>query len=325
MRKKFFAALAALLLLSGCGSREAVEAEIKIPILEEGAAEYQTAEVTRGNVTQTANVAGKIGYIYADELMTDFSANILEFSAKRGDKLKAGDVIAVFDSSSVDYDYSSAKILADDAYSKYLSSGSESARLDYEICQKELELVQYRKDQYTIRAPYDCIVTSTASFEIGQAVNEGEKICTVARQGEIYVTTDESKDYFRTGMPVSVKFGSTGEYAAHVVMTPTGSGGARGSLNSQVVIAFDDGELDRALSDVDNLLSAGWATIIVATAEKYNVLTLPEYAVKSFSGSDYCSLIDNGERVRVPVELDGVYGGTAVIRTGVSEGDIVAY
>lgn len=325
MRKKIFAAFAALLLLSGCGSREAVEAEIKIPILEEGAAEYQTVTVTRGDVMQTANVAGKIGYIYADELTTDFSANILEFRAKRGDKLKEGDVIAVFDSSALDYDYSSAKILADDAYSKYLSSGSESARLEYEICQKELELVQYRRDLYTIRAPYDCIVTSTASFEIGEAVGEGEKVCTVAREGEIYVTTDESKNYFRTGMPVSVKFGSTGEYSAHVVMTPAGSDSARGSLNSQVVIAFDEGELERALNDVDNLLSAGWATIIVATVQKYNVLTLPEYAVKSFSGSDYCSLIDNGERVRVPVQLDGIYGGTAVILTGVSEGDAVAY
>ncbi len=326
MRKGIFAAfIACLLALSGCGADEAVKAEIKIPILEEGAAEYQTAQVERRDITQTATFAGKIGYIYADELLTDFTANIIEYKAERGQSLKEGDVIAVFDSSSVDYDCTSAKILADNAYSAYLSTGGEAARLEYEIRQKEYELALYRKDSFTIRAPYDCIVTSTASFETGAVVESGERVCTVAREGEIYITADENKDSFRTGMAVLVKFGSSDEYKARVVMTPDGSGGKRGSLNNQVVMAFEDGELDRALSDIDNLISAGWATIIVPTAEKYDVLTLPSEAVKSFSGSDYCMLIDNGERVRVPVELLGVYGSYAVIGAGLSENDIVAY
>lgn len=327
MRKRFFAALAAagLVTLSGCGTDEAVKAEIKIPILENGAEEYQTAQVERRDISQTATVAGKIGYIYADELLTDFSANIIEYRAERGQALKEGDVIAVFDSSSVDYDCTSAKILADNAYASYQATGSEAARLEYEIRQKEYELALYQKDLFTIRAPYDCIVTSTASFETGAVVEAGERVCTVAREGEIYVTTDESKDNFRTGMAVSVKFGSSGEYKARVVMTPDGSSGKRGSVNSQVVMAFEEGELERALSEVDNLISAGWATIVVSTAEKYDVLTLPSEAVKSFSGSDYCMLLDNGERVRVPVELGGVYGSYAVILTGLSEGDVVAY
>ncbi len=326
MRKGTIAVFAAgLFALSGCGTDEAVKAEIKIPILEEGAEEYQTAQVERRDITQTATIAGKIGYIYADELLTDFSANILEYCAERGDKLKEGDVIAVFDSSSVDYDCTSAKILAENAYASYLASGSESARLEYEIRQKEYELALYRKDGFTIRAPYDCVVTSTASFETGAVVESGERVCTVAREGEIYVTTDEGKENFRVGMSVSLKFGSSGEYKARVVMTPDSSDGKRGSLNNQVVIAFEDGELDRALSEIDNLISAGWATIIVPTAEKYNVLTLPSEAVKSFSGSDYCMLLDDGERVRVPVELGGVYGSYAVILTGLSEGDCVAY
>lgn len=326
MRKRFIAVFAAsLLALSGCGPEEAVKAEIKIPILEEGVEEYQTAQVERRDISQTATVAGKIGYIYADELLTDFTANIVEYKAERGQSLKEGDVIAVFDSSAVDYDCTSAKILADNAYSAYLSYGGEVARLEYEIRQKEYEYALYQKDLYTIRAPYDCIVTSTASFETGAVVEAGERVCTIAREGEIYVTADESKDSFRTGMAVSVKFGSSDEYKARVVMTPDDSSGKRGSLNSQVVMAFEEGELERALSEVDNLISAGWATIVVPTAEKYDVLTLPSEAVKSFSGSDYCMLVDNGKRVRVPVELIGVYGSYAVIGAGLSENEIVAY
>lgn len=326
MRKRFFAAFAAgLLALSGCGSEEAVNAEIKIPILENGAEEYQTAQVERRDILQTANVAGNIGYVYADEILTDFTANIIEYCAERGQVLKEGDAIAVFDSSAVDYDCTSAKILADNAYSAYLSTGTEAARLEYEIRQKEYEYALYQKDLYTIRAPYDCIVTSTVSYETGAVVEEGARVCTVAREGEIYITADESKDSFRVGMAVSVKFGSTDEYKAHVVMVPDGTSGKRGSFNAQVIMAFDEGELERALSEVDNLISAGWATIVVPTAEKYDVLTLPSEAVKSFSGSDYCMLIDNGERVRVPVELVGVYGSYAVIGSGLSEDDIVAY
>lgn len=93
MKRKFLTALfaAAVLLLSSCGAQEAVDAEIRIPILSnEGAAEYETVSVTRGDLVQTANIAGNIGYLYADQLFTETESNLVEYCVDRGQRLSAG-------------------------------------------------------------------------------------------------------------------------------------------------------------------------------------------------------------------------------------------
>lgn len=329
--RKFLAALLAVSLFSSCTTQEKIDAEIKVPVLEgNAAASYKTATVEVKDIETTSNVGGNIGYIYADDLYTHEQSNILEIVAKRGDVLKEGDVIAVFDSSSLDYEYNSQKILVDDAYSKYISTGSEAARLEYEICSKELELIQYKKDEFTIKAPYDCIVTSIESYPIGSVVEAGSKVCTVAKDGEIYLYTSEKTDLFNVGMAVEAKFGTNETYAARVVMIPGGGSGERskrGTININNCVSFklEDGELERLLSEVDNVLTAGWATIIVPTVQKYNVLTLPEEAIATFSGTTYCSILNNGFQVRIPVEVSGVYDGLAVIKSGLEEGDEVIY
>lgn len=330
MRKLFLAVTAVVFLLSSCSAQEAIDAEIKIPILgTESPAEYKTTTVTLGDLTQTANVAGSIGYLYADQLFTETESNLIEYCVNRGDRLSAGDPIAVFDSSSLDYDYNSQKILADNAYATYLSSGSEEARLAYEIQAKQLEYLEYQKDLFTVRAPYDCVVTSVErGLEVGAVIPAGTLVCTVAKENEIYVYTTENTSSFRTGMPIRVKFGSSGEFSCRVAMTPeSGARNGRGSVNPNTcaVLKFEEGELERLMTEVDNVLSAGWATLIVPTVQKYNVMLLPEEAVKNFSGSTYCSLLDGGKRVRIPVEVDGIYNGTAVILSGVSVGDEIAY
>ena len=102
---------------------------------------------------------------------------------------------------------------------------------------------------------------------------------------------------------------------------------SRGSknLNTSVVIKFEDGEFERLTEEISNVVSAGWATIIVPTVQKYNVMTLPEDAIAQFSGSTYCSILNNGLQVRIPVEVEAVYDGLAVIKNGLREGDEVVY
>jgi len=104
--RKFLAALLAAALFSSCTTQEQIDAEIKVPVLENGAAvAYKTAVVEEKDIETTANVGGSIGYFYSDDLFLHEQSNVIEIVAKRGDVLKEGDVIAVFDSSSLDYDY----------------------------------------------------------------------------------------------------------------------------------------------------------------------------------------------------------------------------
>lgn len=329
--RKFLAAISAVMLFSSCSAQDAVDAEIKIPVLEGGTAvSYQTATVEKRDIETTSNVGGKIGYIYADNLYTHEQSNLIEIVANRGDILKEGDPIAVLDSSSLDYEYNAQKILADDAYAKYVSTGSEAARLEYQIQSKQLELIQYKKDEFTIKAPYDCIVTSVESYSPGAVLEAGTKICTVAKEGEIYLYTNEKTDLFKVGMAIGAKFGTDDVYKARVTMIPDLKNMGRSergaiNINNCVSLKFEDGELERLMNDVDNVITAGWSTLVVPNVQKYGVLTLPEEAIATFSGSTYCSILNNGFQVRIPVEVSGIYDGIAVIKSGLSEGDEVVY
>lgn len=315
--------LALALALSGCES-ERIGEEIKLPILEGEGEEYATAIAEKRDFIETKSIGGSVGYVYAEALLTVAESNILEYNAKKNQPFKEGEIIAVFDSSALDYEYKNQKILVDDAYAAYIASTSELSRLKYEQEKLKLDLIQYKIDQYTIRAPYDCVIAATRSFEIGSVVGAGEEVCSVAKPDEIYVYTNDSVDLFSTGRTVKLKFGTEKSYSGKIVMTPEVSGRKSG-LNSSVIISFDEGELQKALDEVGNIVSSGWATIIVTAVEKYNVLSIPSDAVMQYSGSTYCYLSGNNGRARIPVEVGETYGGYTVINSGLTEGDIVSF
>ena len=326
LKKICLTLLTALFVFStaACGTQD-VEAEIKLPILENaGSDKFTTATVERRDFVETKSVGGNVGYVYAQTLVVPGDSNLLEYNVRKNDKLKEGDVIAVFDSSALDYDYKNQKILVDDAYAAYTSSGSELSSLIYQQEKLRLDEIQSRIDAYTIRAPYDCIVTKTESLSIGQAIEGGKAVCDVAKEDEVFVYTGDNVNLFSTGTSVKLKFGTDKAYSGKVVMTPDGNS-RRGGINSSAVIAFDEGELEKILEEVGNIVSAGWVTIIPTVVEKYNVLAVPEEAVMQFSGSTYCYIMDNGNRVRIPVEVGETYSGYTIILSGLSEGDTVSY
>lgn len=321
MRKKLICALltAAVLALGGCSGSDPAEAEIKIPILEgDSSKSYRTAEASLHDLSTEANIAGGVEYAFAETLAIDCDTNMLEYRVKKGEALNEGDIIAVFDSSALDYDLRNQQIATDSARNRYLSSGSRAAQIEYEEQEKLLELVQYRIDEYTIKAPYDCVIVSTERFETGQAVAAGTPVVTVAKPDEVYVTVERDKDKLALGMQVNLKFGTNEKYSARVVSEAPGG-------RDKVLIKFDEGELERATADIGNLVSAGWATVTAKTYSKHNVLCIPEEAVMQYSGTTYCYITENGERARIQIETGDTVNGLTVVLSGLSEGDTVSY
>ena len=321
-RKKCIAALVmSAAVLCGCdGSGKAGGNEIPVFYGDTGAS-FTTAAAERYDVEEYTTIGASVEYLYAQTLTVPYDTNVTEYNVRRGDKLSAGDVIAAFDHSDFDYEYQNQKIRADSAYSRWQSSGSELLRLEYEQEAKKLELIQYRIDLCTIKAPYDCIITAVEPMKAGEAVEAGKKICSIAKPDEVYVTVKEQKDLFAFGMPVQLKFGTSSTFSGTVVMVPDGT---RGGINS-VVIALDDGERERADAEAGSIVSAGWGSVIVTDYRDYNVLCVPEKSVMTYSGETYCYIEDNGERVRVPVEAGKTVNGLTVVLSGLSDGDVVSY
>lgn len=323
LRKILAVVCAAACVFSLAGCQDEVEKEIKIPIYNDNEGEnYKLATVETRDIVATQSVAGEVGYIYAEALRLPAESNLIEYKVKKGDKLSAGDVIAVFDSSDVQYDYNNKQILVNNAYSKYASSGSQSDYVDYMKLKAELDLIGYEIEQYTIKAPYDCVVTKAEYFNVGSVVEAGQTVCTIAKPGEVYIYAKSNHDVFATGAKVGLKFGTDKTYEGNVVMTSTG---ARNGLNSYTVIKLADGEYEKINEEVGNIVSAGWATILATTYVNYGAVCIPEEAVVKVSGETYCYIMSNGQRSRISVELGESVDGYTVVLSGLAEGDVISY
>lgn len=331
---KFASLLAAASLLCGC-SASAADDEIQIPIYNEGSS-YTTMDVTLTDLSSSVTMGGSIGYIYAESLSTEYDSNLISIDVSKYQVLKEGDVIAVLDSSSLDYEYLAQEILVDSAYEVYTASPSEENRLKYEVEKAALAEIQYKIDSFVIKAPYDCIISDVSRIEVGSEVSAGTYIASVAREDEIYAYCSDDGS-FVLGSKVSVKL--TGDYFDGTVVSVPTDGNVYTSSNSNenrwesedesfianryVVIGFEPEVLTALLEETPNAVIAGWCTVVGVVAEKHNVIAVPSSAVKKYGSSIYVYILENGEKFRLPVELGDEIDGKTVILSGLHEGDTI--
>lgn len=353
IRKTASALLTLSLLLScGCSGSGGAE-EIEIPIYDGVQDEdYVTYEVKKMNLSSGENVGAAIGYALSDSLFVPAASNLISYKLSKYQELKEGDVIAEFDSSALDYAYRRQEIMTQSAYENYLALGTEAARLEYEYENAVLESIQYEIDSYTVRAPYDCIVSDAAALTEGQEAAEGDYICSIAHPDEIYVyinapapslpTQKNETDKYHLGAKVSVTL-TGNSYEGTIVSVPESgtykfdlkyskknmffeapeTGPVAADSSRYIIIGFEPEVLEELLTEVPNAVVAGWATVNYTTRSLNNVLAVPMGAV-SRKENAYVYLVKNGERIQTPVVVGGTIDGYTVITAGLREGDIVS-
>lgn len=335
-----------LALSSGCSG--GLEGEIEIPIYEGVQHEdYRTYEVGRMNLSSGENIGASLGYALSDSLYTPAGANLVSYKLSRLQELKEGDVIAVLDSSALDYTYRRQEILTQAAYENSQALGTEAAKLEYEYEKAVLDSIQYQIDSYTIRAPYDCVVSDAAPLTVGEELEEGTYICSIAHPDEIYAyigapSKKEEEDKYRLGAKVSVTLtGNT--YEGRIVSVPNSgaykfdlkyskenmlfesakTGPVAADSSKNVIIGFEPDVLEKMLDETPNAVVAGWATVNYITSEMNNVLAVPMGAVSNRENT-YVYLIKNGDRIQTPVSVGGTVDGYTVIVAGLNEGDLIS-
>lgn len=194
--------------LSACSVQDKVDQEIQLPIYETEV-KVKTAAVTVKDLEESVKVAAAVGYATADSLSTEVKGNLITYNAVAYQSYKKGDVIAAIDSSDMDYEYRKQSIYTEAAREEYERLGTEGARLEYEYQKALLDEVEYRRDQYVIYAPYDCIVTDAPSLTVGEELNKGAYVCSVAPEEDIFVYIGYNPDRdkstpFKLGTKVSV-------------------------------------------------------------------------------------------------------------------------
>lgn len=349
MKKITKAAIASVLVLflTACSTQGTVDGEIQIPIYHPEEL-FSTATVQRMDLSSTQSVGATIGYAFSDALSTAHDGNLISINVNQYQELKEGDVIAVIDSSALNYTYLEQEIITEAAYDQYRATGSEADRITYEYELARLNAVQYEIDSYTITAPYDCIVTDVARMiDPGTELSQGTYICSVAYPDDIYVYLNvdpKSNSPFQLGSKVSVTL-TGASYEGTVVSYPVstaykygeeyavqslGWGGNNDPLGGPTsadssryaIIGFEPDVLAALLEETPNAVVAGWATVVVTTEKMNNVLCVPSAAVKS-RDTTYVYLHENGQKLQIPVKTGASINGYTVILGGLKEGDQV--
>lgn len=311
------AAAAVLLALTGC-SRSATE-EIRLPIYGGSEISYEIAEAKYMDLTETNAIAATIGYPYATNLVFPAEAQVVSTSVINNSYVHEGDVLAELDSSALDFDIDKQKTIVNAAYNASLSGGT-AAQLQYQIEQLSLDMLLAKKDSYTIRAPFDGVITFSLRASVGSVVEEGGYCCSIspADMAAVYIEGGQAAQ-FRFGQKVQVKIDGV-TYDATVAEAPDSAPDTAGV--QRAVFDLGEGVLGKIYEETPLAISAGWATVYV-TETRDNVLAVPDSAVSSTASNSYVTVVDGEERYKLPVTVGKSLGGYTEIINGISEGDIV--
>jgi len=322
MKKACAAGLTAVMLLTGCSSGQDTSGEIQLPIYGASEVKYEIATAEYMDLSETTSTGVTIGYPYATYLTYPADALVMSFDALKGKTVTEGEVLAVLDSSDLDYDISNQQTIVDSAYEASLS-GSQAAALQYQIEQSKLDMLLEEKESYTITAPFDGIITQTNAAVEGDEVTEGELCCAVSETSKTTIYLDGSgASQFKYGQSVQVKVDSETFDAVVAEAPDVAPATAYGSSAERVVFDIGSENMEYLLENNAMAISSGWATVYVTT-ERKNVLAVPDSAVKSSGTESYVTIVDGTERYRLKVTVGVSLGGYTEIINGISEGDIV--
>lgn len=314
--------LAYVTLLSACSGKGNKDAEIQLPIYGAEAVRYEIAEAQYMDISETQSMGVTIGYPYAVYLTYPADALVMSFNALKGKAVTEGEILAELDSTGLDYDISNQQTIVNAAYQTSLTGG-RAAQLQYEIEQMKLDMLLAEKDSYTIKAPFDGIISQTQAVTEGSEVTAGTLCCAVSElsKTEIYLEGGGASQ-FRYGQKVKIKVDND-MYDAVVAQAPDQAPAtAYGSSAGRVVFDLGDGVMDKIIEENSMAVAAGWATVYVTT-ERKNVLAVPDSAVKTSGSDSFVTLLDGEERYKLKVTTGASLGGYTEILNGISEGDIV--
>lgn len=312
MKKTLSAALcAALLLLTACRRGADAAQEIRPPVYGADEIKFEVAAAQYMDLSETQSIGATVGYPYAVYVTYPADALVMSYDTAVGREVKQGDVIAQLDSSGLDYDINNQQTLV---------NASRGSQLDYALEQSRLDMLLAEKDAYTLRAPFDGIITYARRLTEGSDAAAGDVCFAISEKDRAMVYIDGADaSRFRFGQKVQVRLDGT-TYDATVVQAPDTA--PADQTVSRTIFALDGGVMAQLAEENPLAISAGWATVYLTT-EKKNVLAVPDSAIKRSGSTTYVTLVDGEERFKLNVTVGESIGGYTEIIDGISEGDVV--
>lgn len=292
-------AVVAVLALKPCGPQE-----------DAGLA-YTTLAKT--DLTDSVNVTGTIESKHAENVFTTLPYPVQSIAVELGDQVKAGDLLARLDTSTLSKDVEQARYTAN-ASASSTRTQYETAKTSYENSKALYEAGAIsRSDFLTAENSYKIAKANYENQSAGSALSKLEQQLADAQikapmdgvvtmvnategspaSGVLFVVEDLSQLIIKTaikefdvgtvkpGQPVTIKTDSTGDQVFHGVVesiSPAARKGATGQTVSSSDVEF---ETTIAIVDQDPALKVGMnARLSITVQEKKSIFTVPFEAVR---------------------------------------------
>lgn len=339
LKKLFAAAVSAIMCLSagGCYLLPDEEEVLDAPTVKASDVTYSTVTAKKKDlekkIVATGTVTAENQYTLSYEKQ---SGTVSKFYVKAGDKVKKGDVICDLDTYDLDYQIEGKQLYLEKAKLNvdiiYEGGGSQaeidSAYVDVQLLEKELEKLQAQKEDSSLKSPIDGVVSSLSDVRAGDNVNPGQTIATVIDTSALYIAIQpDDLTQYDIDTEVQIRIGED-YYDGVVFMTPKKLADYQEEQNEDhnnvddtgidyqadtIYVRFKDTAPAEAVGQLAD-------TILVLDSVK-DAIVISNNLIKKVDGTKVVYVLKNGEKTAVEVETGLSTGSQTEIKSGLKEGD----
>mgnify|MGYP004605029985 FL=1 len=339
LKKLIAAAVSAIMCLSagGCYLLPDEEEVLDAPTVKASDVTYSTVTAKKKDlekkIVATGTVTAENQYTLSYEKQ---SGTVSKFYVKAGDKVKKGDVICDLDTYDLDYQIEEKQLYLEKAKLKvdiiYEGGGSQaeidSAYVDVQLLEKELEKLQAQKEDSSLKSPIDGVVSSLSDVRAGDNVNPGQTIATVIDTSALYIAIQpDDLTQYDIDTEVRIRIGED-YYDGVVFMTPKKLADYQAEQKEDhnnvddtgidyqadtIYVRFKDTAPAEAVGQLAD-------TILVLDSVK-DAIVISNNLIKKVDGTKVVYVLKNGEKTAVEVETGLSTGSQTEIRSGLNEDD----
>lgn len=339
LKKLIAAAVSAIMCLSagGCYLLPDEEEVLDAPTVKASDVTYSTVTAKKKDlekkIVATGTVTAENQYTLSYEKQ---SGTVSKFYVKAGDKVKKGDVICDLDTYDLDYQIEEKQLYLEKAKLNvdiiYEGGGSQaeidSAYVDVQLLEKELEKLQAQKEDSSLKSPIDGVVSSLSDVRAGDNVNPGQTIATVIDTSALYIAIQpDDLTQYDIDTEVRIRIGED-YYNGVVFMTPKKLADYQAEQKEDhnnvddtgidyqadtIYVRFKDTAPAEAVGQLAD-------TILVLDSVK-DAIVISNNLIKKVDGTKVVYVLKNGEKTAVEVETGLSTGSQTEIKSGLKEGD----
>ncbi len=319
------AALLAAISLTGCYFFPAEEELLEPPTvpIEEVAYSTYTAKVK-----SIANQTVASGYITSKAenncSFIESGGTLKKIHVTAGQFVEEGELLAELDTGNLEYLYEQQKLITEKARLTYLSTGSSSDKLDYEMEQNTLEEYERQMNVSHLYAGMSGQVCFIQDIKPGDKITAYKTIVKIVDPTQLFVKyTSSALRAFPLEQEVTITIDGM-DYVGYVSKTP--SAVIEGLYEGNETLYSDKESIFCEFKgDIPGYLTIGKLADIMAVYDIHeNAVVIPKNLIKENDDRTYVTILDENDTKREVDVTIGITNATeAEILTGLSEGDRV--